>query len=323
MAKKEVYEPYNTLSDKLQHLLEIHGNKKTRHFSKFEIELLDLAIKKIRSDEGKSSQDSVQKLKNQEGKHLTDKNGVLLKDKAIIMLESGNTQRLTAKVLGVSEATVAKWKKKHAFELFKKGISAKKIAKTYRVNYSKATKWRRSALGIITKKSTTKASRSTAAKKGAQTKAVNKAKRSAAAKKGAQTKATNKAKRSAAAKKGARAKAANKSKRSTTSKKKTTKKKKRYTQKFQREAMKLIQDGHSGLEVSNILGVNKDTIRQWRKKHGLSGSTNKYSTNLQNDILDLIRDGKSNLEIARITGASSTAVANWRKKFQKEGFQSI
>jgi transposase len=192
--------------------------------------------------------------------------------------------------------------KKHAFELFKKGISAKKIAKTYRVNYSKATKWRRSALGIITKKSTTKASRSTAAKKGAQTKAVNKAKRSAAAKKGAQTKAVNKTKRF------------------TTSKKKTTKKKKRYTLKFQREAMKLIQDGHSGLEVSDILGVNKDTIRKWRKKHGLSGSTNKYSTNFQNDVLDQIRDGKSNLEISRITGASSTAVANWRKKFDKEGF---
>ena len=50
------------------------------------------------------------------------------------------------------------------------------------------------------------------------------------------------------------------------SRKTTTKKsKKKYSNKFKTEAMRLIQEGYSGVEVSKILGVNKDTIRKWKK----------------------------------------------------------
>ena len=44
MAKKEAYDQFSTLSEKLEHLVEIHGSKKTRHFSNYESELLKLAI---------------------------------------------------------------------------------------------------------------------------------------------------------------------------------------------------------------------------------------------------------------------------------------
>ena len=98
------------------------------------------------------------------------------------------------------------------------------------------------------------------------------------------------------------------------------KKKPRYSAKFQREAMNLIRDGLTGAEVSRIMGVNKETIRLWRKKYNLSGQTKTHSITTQNDVLDLIRSGKSNSEISKDTGVSSTTVANWRKKFDKEGF---
>ena len=84
--------------------------------------------------------------------------------------------------------------------------------------------------------------------------------------------------------------------------------------------MRLIQEGYSGVEVSKILGVNKDTIRKWRKKYDLVGSSQKYSTSTQNDVLDLLREGKSNSEIAKTVGVSSTTVANWRARFEQEGF---
>jgi DNA-binding CsgD family transcriptional regulator len=359
MAKKEAYERFKTLSEKVKHLIEIHGSKDTRHFSKYEIELLGMAIERLQFSEsalGKRSPEALAKSKEEfdteyiasfekyiksnfennskeERKllfginyklkfyswnvysrpHLAVEKSVLKSEKAIQMMEAGNTIKLICKVLDVSAPIVGKWKKEHIFRLFKKGMSVKKVSQKYRVNYSKAKEWRRAAIGISSKKSTTNSNRSLAAKKGAQTKAANKKKRSDAAKKGAQTKAANKKKRSDAAKKGAQTRAANK-------KKSKKRKRPRYSAKFQREAMKLIREGHTGIEVSNILGVNKETIRLWRKKHGLSGETKTHSTSTQNDVLDLIRSGKSNSEIAKITGVSSTTVANWKKRFEKEGF---
>ena len=47
MAKKEAYDEFVSLSEKLTHLVEIHGNKKTRHFSRYEIDLLNHAITQI------------------------------------------------------------------------------------------------------------------------------------------------------------------------------------------------------------------------------------------------------------------------------------
>ena len=262
MAKEKDYVHFSTLSDKLQHLIEVHGNKKTRHFSAYEVELLNLAIKRLRLNEGRkikgNDSDRELQVNYQEQKD---------KEKIIILLEQGMSNTVISQVMGLSKNKVSKLKKDYIFSLFKKkGNSAKKISAKFRIRYSIARDWRRTALGLDNSKG----------------------------------------------KKSTKSKASRKSNRK--------KKRPKYSAKFQREAMRLIEEGHTGLEVSKILGVNKDTIRKWRKKHGLAGKVNTLPIALQNDVLDLIRDGKSNSEISKITGVSSTTVANWKEKFEKEGF---
>lgn len=104
------------------------------------------------------------------------------------------------------------------------------------------------------------------------------------------------------------------------SKKKRRKSKRKYSKKFQEEAINLIKEGYSASEVSTILGVNKETVRNWTKRRGIPTRSNKYPVSLQNDVLDLAREGKSNTEISKLTGVSTTTVVNWKKEFQKEGF---
>lgn len=279
MAKKEAYDQFPTLSEKLSHFIQIHGNKKTRHLSNYEIELLNLAIKKIGLSEPNIKNEAFQLPSEAKDPKLEEQ---ILRDRVAILLDERNSNIVISKATGVSKSKVAKWKKEYIFKLLGQGVSAKKISRKFKVNYSIATKWRRQVLGITIKSS-------------AETRARKKKKRSNAAKKAAKTRAENKK-----------------------SKKKA--KKSKYSKKFRAEAMRLIREGHSGVEVSNIMGVHKDTVRKWRKASGLTGESNTYSTSLQNDVLDLIREGKSNTEIAKLAQVSSTTVANWRRRFDKEGF---
>jgi len=302
MAKKEAYEHFSTLSEKLAHLLKIHGSKKTRHFSNYEVELLDEVIQIVKLNE--SDQESNQRKPSDQSRNLQHEK--VLKQRVIILLDEGNSNTVISKAIGITKAVVGKWKKEYICSLFRKGNSAKKISSTYSLNYSIATKWRRETLGI-----TTVDSKSTI--KGVNARAAKKEKRSDAAKKGAQTKAANKKRRSDAAKKGAQTRATNKIK-------PKRNKRPRYSAKLQSEAMRLIRENRSSAEVSQILGITKYRILKWRKKHGLVEATKTHPIAFQNDVLDQIREGKSNSEIAKATGVSSTTVDNWRKEFEKEGF---
>lgn len=271
MAKKEDYDQFPSLASKLQYLVEVHGNKKTRHFSAYEVELINLTIDALTSGEksniGFTRLDGEIRVKSIEQED---------KEKVIILLDQGVSNVVISQVIGVSKSKVSKWKKEHILLLFRKGISAKKVSSKYRINYSIALNWRRYALGITTFENniiSKKISNQTISKKQKNLRKLRK-----------------------------------------------KKKRPRYSEKFQREAMRLIQEGKTGAEVSKILGVNRDTIRKWRKKYDMQGMQKMHPISLQNDVLDLIRSGNSNAEISRITGVSSTTVSNWKEMFLKEGF---
>lgn len=272
MAKREDYDRFSSLADKLQYLTEVHGSRRTRHFSSYEVELLNRAIKRLREDEDRN--DNFNKLDREIQTNTQEQRD---REKAIILLDQGMSNIVVSQVMGVSKSKVSKWKKDYIFSLFrKKGNSAKKISSKYRINYSIARKWRRTALGLESKKINANVPTSNATR--------------------------------------------NKTKKKAGTNTKRRKKRSKYSAKFQREAVRLIREGHTGAEVSKILGVNKETIRNWRKKHGLSVTTTSLSISLQNDVLDHIREGKSNSEISKLTGVSPTTVANWKRKFEKEGF---
>ena len=89
------------------------------------------------------------------------------------------------------------------------------------------------------------------------------------------------------------------------------------------EAVQLIREGHTGAEVARILGVHKDTVRQWRKSEGLSGKqggSSIYSNEDKNNVIDLLRENKSLAEISRLTNISTTTISKWKKVAIKEGF---
>ena len=54
MAKREDYDRFSSLADKLQYLTEVHGSRRTRHFSSYEVELLNRAIKRLRQDDDRN-----------------------------------------------------------------------------------------------------------------------------------------------------------------------------------------------------------------------------------------------------------------------------
>ena len=299
MAKKEAYDEFVSLSEKLTHLVEIHGNKKTRHFSRYEIDLLNHAITQIEHIEKIvpfnseiSSIITEQKEKSNSGstEWVTIDQKLLDSGKSI----NGGYSKKQREVLGINppwppnelniNQTIG-WQitKKNA-DLFVKLKNKHIDLEDIKSKVKKSISWRQSA-------------EVSAERLGMNVNTYLDLKSDIMKKKNVQTKSTKKSRKTA-----------------------TKKRKNGYSKKFETEAMKLIGEGYSGVEVSKILGVNKDTIRKWRKRHGLAGSSQKHAASTQNDVLDLIRDGRSNSEIAKLTGVSSTTVANWRADFEQEGF---
>ena len=299
MAKKEAYEEFISLSGKLNHLVEIHGNKKTRHFSKYEIDLLNHAISQIEHIEKIvpfnpeiSSTITEQKEKSNSDtiEWVTIDQKLLTSGKSI----NGGYSKKQREALGINppwppnelniNQTIGWQIKKKDADLFIKLKNRHIDLTDIKAKVKRSISWRQSA-------------EVSAKRLGMNVSTYLDLKSEIMKEEKAQSISTKKSR-------------------------KTTngKRKKKYSNKFKTEAMRLIQEGYSGVEVSKILGVNKDTIRKWRKKYQLVGSSKKYSTSTQNDVLDLLREGKSNSEISKITGVSSTTVANWKEKFEEEGF---
>lgn len=79
------------------------------------------------------------------------------------------------------------------------------------------------------------------------------------------------------------------------------------------EAIQQIRDGLTGAEVARRLGVNRDTVRRWRKSAGLSGKSRGTKSALKEEALQMIRDGLSGAEAARRLGVHQGTVSKWRK----------
>ena len=81
-------------------------------------------------------------------------------------------------------------------------------------------------------------------------------------------------------------------------------------QAIKEEALQMIREGVTGVEVARRFGVHKDTIRKWRKAAGLSGIGSEMTGNqsknpeIIRDVLALIDEGKNDTEISKIIGLS-------------------
>lgn len=81
-------------------------------------------------------------------------------------------------------------------------------------------------------------------------------------------------------------------------------------QAIKEEALQMIREGVTGVEVARRFGVHKDTIRKWRKAAGLSGIGSEMKKNqsknpeIIREVLALIDEGKNDTEISKIIGLS-------------------
>ena len=89
------------------------------------------------------------------------------------------------------------------------------------------------------------------------------------------------------------------------------------------EALQMIRDGITGVEVAKRLGVHKGTVRKWRKAAGLTGNSGQTpgggTSPLKEEGLQMIRDGISGAEVARRLGVHRGTVSNWRKSADLSG----
>lgn len=77
------------------------------------------------------------------------------------------------------------------------------------------------------------------------------------------------------------------------------------------EALQMLRDGISGVEVARRTGVGKMTISKWRKGEGIP-SVNEHKSYLKKEALQMTRDGIPGAEIARRLGVSKETVRKWR-----------
>ena len=306
MGEKKVYDNFSTLDEKLNHLAEIHESRKNRrlkarHLSEYEFELLKHSITRLKRKEKnelfKSRNISIANLSGQDQIPETGIEEMVVVDKQLLEFGksiNGGYSKKQRELLGINppwppkemdiKATIGSKISKKRAEKFLSIKNAHLDMKKFKSNIRKAVSWKQSP-----EKSAKRLGIDVEIYSDIKTQILKERKQNSKSK---TRKKINPARR----------------------------KKPRYSAKFQREAMKLIREGLTGAEISKIMGVNKETIRSWRKKNNLSGQTKTHSITTQNDVLDLIRSGKSNSEISKDTGVSSTTVANWRKKFDKEGF---
>jgi transposase-like protein len=82
------------------------------------------------------------------------------------------------------------------------------------------------------------------------------------------------------------------------------------------QALQMIRDGITGVEVAKRLGVHKDTIRKWRKDAGLSGSSahRRMDPDVKKEAITQMREGVSDYSINKSLGVARSTLRRWRKK---------
>ena len=96
----------------------------------------------------------------------------------------------------------------------------------------------------------------------------------------------------------------------------------RYSEEIKIEALALMQDGLSNVEVNKLLGVHSDTLSNWRKKAGIepsSGGKVAYTIDQINDVIDLIREGNTISEISRVSGVNKRKIKEIRDEEVRTG----
>ena len=88
--------------------------------------------------------------------------------------------------------------------------------------------------------------------------------------------------------------------------------------KIKKEAIRLMKENKTNVEISKELGVSTTTLANWRKSSGLPNSTKSvnisgYTDEIKQEAIEQMKEKKTNVEISKQLGVSTTTIANWRK----------
>jgi transposase len=85
-------------------------------------------------------------------------------------------------------------------------------------------------------------------------------------------------------------------------------KKRRYTEEFKREAVKLVTDqGYSLAEAARSLGIHTNLIRQWRRKFAQETQGTEIMSESERDELKRLREENRRLRMERDILKKATA----------------
>jgi transposase len=85
-------------------------------------------------------------------------------------------------------------------------------------------------------------------------------------------------------------------------------KKRRYTEEFKREAVKLVtEQGYSLAEAARSLGIHTNLIRQWRRKFVQENSGTEIMSESERDELKRLREENRRLRMERDILKKATA----------------
>jgi uncharacterized protein YjcR len=86
-------------------------------------------------------------------------------------------------------------------------------------------------------------------------------------------------------------------------------------EKIERLGFQMWQDGMLDKEIAKDIGCHRETVLEWRKRHGLESNVGgKVLARLDEMGWGLYRDGCNDQEIAREVGCKGCTVHLWRKK---------
>lgn len=88
------------------------------------------------------------------------------------------------------------------------------------------------------------------------------------------------------------------------------------------ESLRLIDEGKTDTEISNIIGLSTYYLRRIRDKNNLPRSrqwANTHTIEQMNDVIDMIREGSTLAEISSQTGISNRKIKQWREEKIREG----
>ena len=88
--------------------------------------------------------------------------------------------------------------------------------------------------------------------------------------------------------------------------------------KIKKEAIRLMKENQTNVEISKELGVSTTTLANWRKSSGLPNSTKSfnisgYTDEIKQEAIQQMKDDKTNAEISKELGVSTTTLAKWRR----------